>query len=202
MTQALKSASRSLRVLVVEDESPVGMMLQHLLEQLGHGVIGKAATAAEAAALFQNTLPDLVLMDIRLAGCDGLDLARDLLRQRPCPIVVVSAYSDQGLLERAAEAGVFGYLIKPVNERALEAQIEIALKRFEDQRALASEVEKLHKDLETRKLLDRAKGILMKRTGLTEDDAHRRLLQESQKRRIPLAQLCQTIIESESLLRG
>jgi two-component system, response regulator PdtaR len=193
---------QSLRVMIVEDESLVGMMLQHQLEQLGHRVVGQAADRNEAVVLFRHSRPDLVLMDIRIAGdVDGLDVAKALLEERNCAMIVISAFSDQELIDRAAAAGVFGYLIKPVNERMLEAQIEVAMKRFRDLESLSGEVGKLQKDLETRKLLDRAKAILIKRAGLTEDEAHRRMLQESQKRRIPLGQLCQTIIESETLMK-
>ena len=192
----------SLRTLIVEDESLVGMMLQHLLEKLGHSVVGQAATAAEATALYHHHSPDLVLMDIRLDDCDGLDLAVSLSKIRACPMIVISAYSDQELIDKAVDAGVYGYLIKPVNERLLEAQIEVATRRFAERLELLAEVDRLTKDLQTSKLLDKAKGILMKRAGLSEDEAHRRLLQESQKRRIPLAQLCQTIIESDKVMHG
>ena len=194
------TAPRSLRVLIVEDESLVGMALRQMLDRMGHTVLGQAANAVEAAELYRRHNPDLVLMDIRLAGSDGLEVARTLLEERPCPMVVVSAYSDKELIVRAAAVGVFGYLVKPANERELEAQIEVALQRFADQQVATLEIVRLQRDLETRKLLDRAKGILMKRAKLSEDEAHRRLLQESQKRRIPLPQLCKTIIESDQVM--
>ncbi|MGA2497708.1 MAG: response regulator [Tepidisphaeraceae bacterium] len=194
------TTQKTFRVLIVEDESLVGMMLRQMLDRMGHTVLGQAANAVEAAELYRRHNPDLVLMDIRLAGSDGLEVARTLLEERPCPVVVVSAYSDKELIARAAAVGVFGYLVKPVNERELEAQIEVALRRFADQQAATMEIVRLERDLETRRLLDRAKGILMKRAKLTEDEAHRRLLQESQKRRIPLPQLCKTIIESDQVM--
>jgi AmiR/NasT family two-component response regulator len=196
------SAIEHFRVLIVEDESLVGMMLKHQLEQMGHTVAAHASDAAEAMVLYRQQQPDLVLMDIRLADSDGLELAKAMLKERPVAIVVVSAYSDRELIERARDVGVYGYLIKPVNERALEAQIEVAAQRFREQRALSAEVAKLQKDLETRKLLERAKGILIKRAGLSEEEAHRRLLQESQKRRIPLQQLCKTVIDTDQVMGG
>ncbi len=200
MTNQPLSIPASLRVLVVEDESLVGMMLRQQLERMGHAVLGQAANAEEAAQLYRRHQPDLVLMDIRLAGSDGLEVAKSLIAERPCPVVVVSAYADRELIERAASLGVYGYLVKPVDEKELEAQIAVALRRFVDQQAANKEVARLEKDLETRRLLDRAKSILIKRAKLTEDEAHRRLLQESQKRRIPLAQLCRTIIESDQVM--
>ncbi|MGE5608381.1 MAG: ANTAR domain-containing response regulator, partial [Bacillota bacterium] len=144
----------------------------------------------------------LVLLDIRLDGVDGIDLASQLLKERRCPMIIISAYSDRDLLDRAKSAGVFGYLIKPVGERTLEAQIEIAVGRFAEQERLRAEKEKLEHDLETRKLVERAKGVLMKRANLSEEDAHRRLQQESQKRRIGMAELCKRIIESDELMGG
>jgi AmiR/NasT family two-component response regulator len=203
MTQSPTVAQRALRVLIVEDETLVGMTLQHQLEQLGHSVVGQAADAAEATALFRKHSPDLVLLDIRLrGGGDGLELAALLREERACPVIVISAFSEPQLIDRAAEVGVFGYLVKPVNERALEAQIEVALKRFAERQALAGEVQQLQQALETRRLLDRAKAILIKRAGLSEDDAHRHLLQESQNRRVPLAKLCRGIIDADQAKRG
>lgn len=202
MTRAstIKRSTAPLRVLIVEDDTLVGMGLRGQLEKLGHSVVGQAAAALEAKAMFERDQPDLVLLDIRLNGADGIDLATELLAARRCPMIIISAYSDRSLIERASVAGVFGYLIKPVNEKGLEAQIEVAVQRFNEQENLRLEKEKLVADLETRKLMDRAKGILMKRANLPEDEAHRRLQQESQKRRISMADLCRRIIESDEVM--
>jgi len=193
---------RALRVLIVEDDTLVGLGLKAHLQGLGHAVVGQAANGTEATALFRRELPDLVLMDIRLDRTDGIDLAVQLLAERRCPMIVVSAYSDPKLIERAAAAGVFGYLIKPVSPESLAAQIEVAVRRFQEHERLRLEKEQLAQTLETRKLAERAKGILMKRLSLPEDEAHRRLQQESQKRRMSLADISRKIIESEELLGG
>ena len=190
----------SLRVLIVEDETLVGLGLKSQLQRLGHGVVGQAANAAEATALFRKEKPDLVLMDIRLQGDDGIDLATRLLQERRCPMIIISAFSEKELIDRAGAAGVFGYLIKPVSEKALEAQIEVAVQRFDEAQQLRAEKDKLAHDLDTRRLMDRAKAILIKRARLSEDEAHRRLQQESQKRRVSMADLCKRIIESDELL--
>ena len=190
------------RVLIVEDDMLVGMGLKANLERLGHRVVGQASTASEAMALYQEHAPDVVLLDIRLNGDDGIEVARQLLRERRCPMVIVSAYSDRELIERASAAGVFGYLIKPVNGEALQAQIEVAIRRFEEQEQLAAEKRELEQTLETRKLVERAKGIFMKRLNLDENEAHRRLQLESQKRRINVVELARKIIESEEMLGG
>jgi AmiR/NasT family two-component response regulator len=197
------SATHSpLKVLIVEDETLVGIGLKNQLQKLGHTVAGQAASPGEAIELFEQEQVDLVLIDIKLDGADGIELARELLKRRPCPMVIVSAYGEKALIDRAVEAGVFGYLIKPVHDNALEAQIEVAVHRFQEQQALRAARDKLQQDLENRKLMERAKGILMKRAGLSEDEAHRRLQQESQKRRTPLADLCRRVIESDEVMSG
>jgi response regulator NasT len=201
MTTASQDKDRR-RVLIVEDDTLVGMGLKSHLERLGHGVIGQAATAAEAMRFFQEQKPDLVLVDIRLNGIDGLDLAAQLLQQRRVPILVISAYSDPDLVARAAGIGVFGYLIKPVSLESLGAQMAVALRRFEEQEKLIQERDALELNLATRKLVERAKGIFMKRLNLSEAEAHKRLQMESQRRRISLADLARKIIESEDLLGG
>jgi len=190
------------RVLVVEDDTLVGMGLKTTLEKMGHTVVGQAATAAEAEAMFRQHKPDMVLMDIRLDGADGIELAKKLLAERRCPTIIVSAYSDPELINRASAAGVFGYLIKPVIAEALAAQIEVAFERFVDHETVVKEKEALAQTLETRKLIERAKGIFMKRLNLDEQEAHRRLQLESQKRRVSLPELAKKIIESEELLGG
>jgi response regulator NasT len=191
-----------LRVLIVEDDTLVGMGVRSQLEKLGHQVIGHASTAAEAKAIYCEHQPDIVLMDIRLDGIDGIALAAELLGERRCPMVILSAYGDKELVERAGAAGVFGYLIKPVTIEGLQAQIEVAVRRFQAQEQLIDEKNSLAQTLETRKLVEKAKGIFMKRMKLDEAEAHRRLQQESQKRRISLAELAKRVIESEQLLGG
>lgn len=195
-------ASARPTVLIVEDDTLVGMGLKAHLERLGHSVVGQASTASEAMAMYREFTPAVVLLDIRLNGDDGIEVARQLLRERRAPMVIVSAYSDRELIERAGSAGVFGYLIKPVNAEALQAQIEVAVRRFEEQERLAAEKRELELTLETRKLVERAKGIFMKRLSLEEPEAHKRLQQESQKRRVSIGELAKRIIESEEMLGG
>jgi AmiR/NasT family two-component response regulator len=190
------------RCLIVEDDTLVGMGLQSQLEKLGHIVVAHAATDTEAEALFRDKQPDLVLMDVRLNHGDGVELAGRLLKIKACPIIIVSAYSDKELIDRATSAGVFGYLVKPVGAPSLAAQIEVAVARFREHMILLAEKEALAQNLEQRKVVERAKGILMKRLTLTEPEAHKRLQQESQKRRTSLVELAKKIIESEELLGG
>ena len=194
--------SEPLRILIVEDETIVGMGHRAQLAKLGHTVVGQASSAVEARALYLDKQPDLVLMDIRLGDADGLELSKELLKERRCPVIVLSAFGDRDLVHRAGDSGVFGYLIKPVSAEALNAQIEVAMQRFHDQEVLRLEKEHLAQTLETRKLVEKAKGIFMKRLSLDESEAHKRLQAESQKRRMTLGDLCRKIIESEELLGG
>jgi response regulator NasT len=164
--------------------------------------VAHVSNAADARREYAATQPDLVTMDIRLDHADGIELAVELLKERRCPMVILSAYSDQQLIERAGAAGVFGYLIKPASVESLRAQIEIAVRRFEEQEKVRQEKDELVATLETRKYVEKAKGIFMRRLNLDEPEAHKRLQQESQKRRMSLGELAKRIIESEELLGG
>jgi two-component system, response regulator PdtaR len=203
MTSAMNETRlASRKVLIVEDDTLVGMALKHQVQSLGHMVVAQASMAEEARHRFREHAPDLVLMDIRLNEDDGIALAWELLQERRCPMIIISAYSDMELIERATDAGVFGYLIKPVTAEALGAQIEVAVRRFQEHEELREQNEELARTLETRKLVEKAKGIFMKRLNLGEPEAHRRLQLESQKRRIGIGELARKIIESEELLGG
>ena len=196
------SSKRTRRVLIVEDDTLVGAGLRALLEKLGHAVVGQAADERQAEAMYRADRPDLVLLDVRLDHGDGIALATRLLGERRCPMIVVSAYSDDPLIARASEAGVYGYLVKPVTREALAAQIAVAVQRFDETEQLRAEKDSLAQTLETRKLVERAKGLLMKRLNLDEPAAHRRLQTEAQKRRVSIADIARKVIESEKLLGG
>ena len=201
-TRMMPMATGRMKILIVEDETLVGMGLQDTLTKMGHEVVAQAASQAEALDQFKRHQPDVVLVDIQLDGGDGIELARQIAEVRRVPMLIISAFSDPELVRRAGEAGVFGYLIKPVEQRQLEAQLEVAVRRFREGEQLRLEKEQLAANLETRKLVERAKGIFMRRLQLDEAEAHKRLQQESQKRRINLAELAKKIIESEELLGG
>jgi response regulator NasT len=202
MSDARAAGVERLRILIVEDEALVGIGLKDQLSRLGHEVIAQAATMAEGLQKFRDLNPDMLLLDVHLDGGDGIELARECQQIRRVPMVVISAYTDPELIRRAAEAGVFGYLVKPVEQGQLAAQTEIAMKRFRETEQVRLEKEQLATTLETRKLVERAKGIFMRRLNLDEAEAHKRLQQESQRRRMSLADLSRKIIESEELLGG
>ena len=201
----LPSDTASLRVLIVEDDTLVGLGLKSTVTRLGHRVTALASTSQEASAAFAADPPDLVLLDLRLGSslqgeAEGLQLAHDLSAVQRTPIIVITAYSDPELIRLASDAGVFAYLVKPVTPETLAAQIQIALTRAREAETLRSENASLTDALETRKLVEKAKGILMQRLGLPEPEAHRHLQLESQKRRIPLKELATKVIESNDLL--
>jgi len=185
-------------VLIIEDDTLVGVGLRSHLEKLGHHVVGQAASSGEAVQMFQKFKPDLVLVDVRLDGADGIDLAGRLLAERPCAMIVVSAYGEAELVSRAASAGVFGYLIKPASREALAAQMEVAVRRFEEREQLRSDKQRLSQTLETRKTVEKAKGLVMRRMSLDEPAAHRWLQLECQKRRITIGDLAKEILAQET----
>jgi response regulator NasT len=191
-----------LRVLIVEDDTIIAMGLADHLAKMGHDVVAQASKQEEGLNLFKQHLPDVMLCDIRLDQGDGIELARACMAIKRVPMIIISAFSDDELIQRAADAGVFGYLIKPVESRDLAAQLEVAVRRFNEYEQVRQEREQLQQNLETRKLVERAKGIFMRRLHLDEPEAHKRLQQESQKRRVSLAELAKRIIENEELFGG
>jgi AmiR/NasT family two-component response regulator len=190
------------RVLIVEDETLVRLGLAKQLREIGHTVVGEASNVAEARQMFREQKPDVVLLDIRLGDEDGIQVGQELLQERRVPMLIVTAHSEPDTVARAAEAGVFGYLLKEPSNEAMAAQIEVAVQRFIDYETLARKNEELIANLENRKLIERAKGILMKRANLDEPAAPRRLQTESQKRRINIVELAKKIIETDSVLEG
>ena len=192
--------NRSLKVLVVEDEGLVAAGLKGQLEDIGHHVLGLAKDAEEAVRLASKLQPDLIMMDIRIPGTDGIEAARAILAQEAVPIVFLTAYPDEDFVRRAGDAGAMAYLLKPVNESTLRSTIEVALARFTELGALRREVNDLKEALETRKLVEKAKGVLMKRVQLSEAEAFRRMQQKSRTTRTSLKGIATTIVQADDLL--
>ncbi|MYB76741.1 MAG: response regulator, partial [Chloroflexi bacterium] len=161
------------RILVVDDESIIRLDLRERLNELGYSVVGEAADGHMAVALARRLDPDLVLMDIKMPKMDGITAARVLLEERIAPIVLLTAFSDRELVEDAREAGVLGYISKPFREADLVPTLEVAIARFAELKAIELENVNLKDALETRRLVDRAKGMLMDSQGLTEAAAFR-----------------------------
>jgi response regulator NasT len=190
----------SLRVLIADDESIRLMSLRQQLAGLGHQVVGEASTGDEAVALAQRMRPDLAILDIRMPGMDGIEAARQIMSTRPIPIILLTGYSEEQLVARAAQADVATYLIKPVAEDDLLPALTLALARFRQFETLQREVVDLREALEARKVVERAKGILMRRLDLTEDEAFRRLQKQSQDSNRKLADVAQALITADQLL--
>ena len=182
------------RVIIADDESVICMDLREMLNNLGYLVVGEAGDGRSAVNLARELRPDVVLMDIKMPDMDGIEAARILTEERVAPVVLLTAFSQRDLVERAKEAGVVGYLVKPIKEADLSPAIEVALTRFAEFRELEKEVDDLQDQLETRKLVDRAKGILMDRQELSEAEAFRRIQKMSMNTRKPMKEIAQAII--------
>jgi AmiR/NasT family two-component response regulator len=168
------------RILVAEDETLIRLDLRQILERAGFEVCAEARDGEEAVALAGRESPDLAILDVKMPRLDGIEAARRILAERPIPIVMLTAYGQDELVSRAVEAGVFGYLVKPFRESDLLPAIHAARARHEELQALREEAESLGEALATRKVVERAKGLLMEREGLSERDAFARLRRASQ----------------------
>ncbi len=182
------------RIIIAEDESIVRMDLREMLTNLGYLVIGEAADGRSAVNLTRELKPDLVIMDIKMPDMNGIEAAKVLTEERLAPVVLLTAFSQRDLVEQAREAGVVAYIVKPFREADLGPATEIALARFEELRALEKEVVDLKEALETRKLVDRAKGLLMDKQGLSEADAFRKIQKMSMNTRRPMKEIAEAII--------
>jgi AmiR/NasT family two-component response regulator len=190
----------ALRILIADDESLRLMSLREQLEKLGHRVVGEVSDGRSAVDLACELKPDLAILDIKMPEMDGISAAETIMRERPLPIILLTAYSEKDLAERAASAHVSAYLMKPVSETDLLPAIALAMSRFAEFQALHKEVDDLREALETRKLVERAKGILMRRLDLTEEEAFRRLQRRSQNENKKLGEIAQAIITADGML--
>lgn len=183
-----------IRVIIGDDESLIRMDLREMLLNLGYLVVGEVGDGRSAVNLARELKPDVVIMDIKMPDMDGIDAARVLTQERIAPVILLTAYSQKDLVERAKEAGVVGYMVKPFRESDLVPAIEVALARFKEFEALHKEVNDLQVALETRKLVDRAKGILMDSQGLSEAEAFRKIQKMSMNTRKPMKEVAEAII--------
>lgn len=190
------------RVVIADDEAIIRMDLREMLTNLGYLVVGEVADGKSAVNLARELRPDIVVMDIKMPDLDGIDAARILTHERIAPVLLLTAYSQSELIERAKEAGIVGYIVKPVRESDLAPAIEVALARFGELRALEREVGDLKDALETRKMVDRAKGILMDSQGLSESEAFRRIQTMSMNTRKPMKQVAEAIVLAHEASHG
>ena len=183
-----------MRILVAEDETIIRLDLRKTLEDAGFEVCAEARNGEEAVALAERERPDLAVLDVKMPKLDGIEAARRILAERPIPIVMLTAYEQHELVSRAVEAGVFGYLVKPFRASDLLPAIRAARARHAELEALREEAESLTEALATRKVVERAKGLLMEREGLSEQEAFARLRRASQSSNRPLKIVAEALI--------
>ncbi|BCW97462.1 MAG: Fis family transcriptional regulator [Armatimonadota bacterium] len=183
-----------MRVIIADDESIIRLDLRKTLEAGGHTVVGEAGDGETALNLARTLKPDIAILDIKMPVMDGLDAAKAITEEGIAPVVLLTAYSEPELIARAKEAGVFGYLVKPFQEADLHPAMEVACARFEQMKALQEQVQDLEDRLETRKAVERAKGILMEKHGLTETEAFRRIQTQSMNTRKSMREIAEAII--------
>jgi two-component system, response regulator PdtaR len=189
----------SLRMLIADDEPIIRLDLKNVLEGMGHKVVAEAMDGKTAIELARTTEIDIAILDIKMPEMDGLDVAKLITDEKICPVVLLTAYSQQDLIDRAKVAGVFGYLVKPFKEADLLPAIEIAISRYREMEALEKEIGTLQDKIETRKVVDRAKGILMDKRGMTEQDAFRWIQTQSMNARKTMREVAEAVILTQDL---
>jgi response regulator NasT len=188
-----------LRIVIADDEPIIRMDLRRTLENMGHVVVGEAGDGQQALEITKELKPDIAILDIKMPTMDGIDAAKLISTEAIAPVLLLTAYSQRDLVERARDAGVFAYLVKPFKELDLMPAIEIAIARFEEFEELDREVNDLENKLDARKTVDRAKGILMDQYGLKEQDAFRRIQVQSMNTRKTMREIAEAIILANSV---
>ena len=192
--------SENLRVLIADDEAIHNLALTTQLETLGHEVVGTATNGRQAVELARAEHPDLVFLDIRMPVMTGPEAAEQIAAEEPVPMIILSAYSDARTVEQAVRAPIFHYLVKPVDPDDLAPAIAVARARFHEWLATRQERDRLETKLEERKIVERAKGLLMESRGLSERDAYRFLQKMSQDKNTPMVELARKILLAAPLL--
>ncbi len=194
--------SQPYRFVIADDERTVAAGLQSQLESLGYEVVAMVSDGQRAVEMCRRLLPDAVFLDIEMPGLDGLAAARQITADPGTPVIIITAHGHPNLIDQAVEDGVISYLLKPITTPSLQAAVEIAVARAREFQVLQDNVDHLKATLQERKLIERAKGILMSRKQLSENEAFRLLQRQSQDRRIPMAKLAESIIQTDELLES
>jgi AmiR/NasT family two-component response regulator len=185
------------RVVIAEDEAIVRLDLKEILEEEGYEVVGETGRGDEAVRMVRELTPDLAILDIKMPGLDGLAVAREIVSEERAAVVILTAFSQRNLIDDARDAGVMSYLIKPFQRSELVPAIEVALGRFNEMKALRDEVQGLEAQLETKRALDRAKGILMDQCGMKEQEAFRFIQRSAMNDRVTLKVICDRVIAGD-----
>lgn len=189
----------SLRIVIADDEPIIRLDLRKTLENMGHQVVGEAGDGAKAVDLARELKPDITILDIKMPDMDGIDAAKVISTESIAPVLLLTAYSQKDLVERASDAGVFNYIVKPFKEADLMPAMKIAIDRYKEFVELENEVTDLENKLDTRKAVDRAKGILMDQYGLKEQEAFRRIQVQSMNTRKSMREIADAIIIAHSV---
>ena len=191
------TAQKSVRILVAEDEALIRMDLVEMLREAGYDVVAEATDGAQAIELAQEHKPDLAILDVKMPVLDGISAAEKIIDI--APVLMLTAFSQRELVERARDAGVMAYVVKPFSIGDLVPAIEIAISRHTQMRSLAAEVADLHERLETRKIIDRAKGILMQALNLSEPEAFSWIQRAAMDRRLTMKEVAQAVISPDAV---
>lgn len=191
---------RVMRVLVAEDEFLVREEIKASLNELGHTVVGEASDGETALNLAKSIKPDVAVLDIKMPSKDGIEVARELVKGGICAAVLLTAYPLPEFIQKATEAGAFGFLTKPFDPKTLDAALKIAVARFKEFKMLQEEISELEEELATRKLVERAKGLLMKHYNLSEEEAYRLLQRRSMETRKPMREVAEAVLMTLDLL--
>jgi AmiR/NasT family two-component response regulator len=187
----------AVRVVLAEDEAIIRLDLKETLEEEGYEVVGETGRGDEAVTLVKDREPDIAILDIKMPGLDGLSAAREISGERRAAVLILTAFSQRDLIERARDAGALAYLVKPFQRSELIPAVEVALGRFKEMRALEAEVRGLEDQLETRRVVDRAKGLLMDGQHLSEGDAFTFIQRTAMRERQTMKAVAQRIIDGE-----
>lgn len=192
-----EAPERLRRVVLGEDEALIRLDLKEMLEEEGYEVVGEAGDGESAVRLAKELRPDLVILDIKMPGVDGLAAAERISEERTAPVLILTAFSQKDLVDRAARARAMGYLVKPFQKSDVLPAMEMALARYEELRALEDEVQDLDERLEARKVVDRAKGLLMDQYGMHEADAFRFLQKTAMDKRLKMGEVARLVVDGE-----
>ncbi|MGN8832950.1 ANTAR domain-containing response regulator [Selenomonas montiformis] len=188
--------NKSLRLVIADNESIIRMDLREMLEEAGHEIVGEAIDGRKAIELTRMHRPDLVIMDIKMPEMDGITASRKIAEEKLAPVLLLTAFSQPEIVEKAKDSGVLGYLVKPVRESNLFPAMEIALSRWEEMKGMEQELDRLKDSLETRKIADRAKGILMTAHKLSEQEAYRRMQRYAMMKRLSMKEVAEAIVRA------
>lgn len=190
----------SLKAVIAEDEELTRTIIRARLEKLGHVVVAEAENGKQAVEAARMHKPDVMIMDIKMPEMDGIEAAKQVLNEAPCAILFLSSFNEQELVEQASDAGALAYLMKPFRKEDIAPALEIAVRRFRQIRSQEKEISELKETLETRKLIERAKGILMDRHNMTEDEAFKRIHFQARNQNKKMREIAQSIITAAELI--